>query len=85
VKQLKKDIIHRCIMTGRGMADHYQQDVLLEQEKYFVKPEADGSTSKWQLEVIKAIEIRRLHMLEHGTCVTQLKVATTFKNNQPTP
>ena len=81
VKQLKKDIIHRCILTGCGMVDHCQQDVLLEQEKYFAKPEVDGSTSKRQLELTKAIQSRRLHMLERGACVTQLKLATTFKHN----
>ena len=81
VKQLKKDIIHRCILTGCQMVEHCQQYVLLEQEKYFVKPEVDGSTSKWQLEVIKAIDSRRLHMLERGARVTQLKLATVFKQN----
>jgi hypothetical protein len=41
VKQLKKDIIHRCIMTGRGIADNYHNDVLLTHEKYFVKRGVD--------------------------------------------
>ena len=81
VKQLKKDIIHRCILTGCQMVEHCQQEVLLEQEKYFVKPDVDRSTSKWQLEVIKAIDSRRFHMLERGACVTQLRLATTFKHN----
>jgi hypothetical protein len=70
VKQSKKNIFHRCIMTGRGMEGNYHQDVLLEQEKYFIKHGADESTTEWQLEVFKAIESRRLHMLERGTCVT---------------
>ena len=81
VKQLKKDIIHRCILTGCGMVHRCQGDVLLEQEKYFVKPEVDGSTSKWPLEVIKAIESRRLHMLERAKCGIQLRLATAFKDN----
>ena len=68
-------------MTGRGISDNYHQDVLLEQEKYFVKRGVDESISEWQLEVIKAIETRRLHMLQRAACVTQLKLANTFKNN----
>ena len=75
------DIIHRCIMTGRGMADNYHNDALLAQEKYFVKRGVDESTAEWQLKVIQAIETRRLHMLERSTCAIQLKLATTFKNN----
>ena len=50
MKQLKKDIIHRCIMVGRGMADSYHNDVLHEQEKYFVKRGVDESKLEWQLE-----------------------------------
>ena len=81
MKQLKKDLIHRCIMVGHGMADSYHHDVLHEQEKYFVKRGVDESKLEWQLKVIQAIETRRLHMLERSTCVIQLKLATTFKNN----
>ena len=81
MKQLKKNIIHRCIMAGHGMADSYHNDVLHEQKKYFVKRGVDQSTAEWQLEVIQAIETRRLHMLERAACVTQIKLATTFKNN----
>ena len=81
MKQLKKDIIHRCIVTGRGMVDHYHHGVLLAQEKYFVKRRVDESKAEWQLKMIQAIETRRLHMLERSTCVIQLKLATTFKNN----
>ncbi|CAF0722754.1 unnamed protein product [Didymodactylos carnosus] len=68
MKQLKKDIIHQCIITGRGMAHRYHNDVLHEQKKkYFVKCGVDESTAEWQLEVIQAIETRRLHMLERST------------------
>ena len=50
VKQLKKDIIHRCILTGCSMVEHRQQDVLLEQDKYFVK-----RGGRW-IHIRKAIE-----------------------------
>ena len=33
MEQLKKDLIHRCTMTGRSMADSYHHDVLHEQKK----------------------------------------------------
>ena len=81
MKQLKKDIIHRCIIIGRGMADRYHNNVLHEQKKYFVTRGVDESTAEWQLKMIQAIETRRLHMLERSTCVIQLKLATKFKNN----
>ena len=80
MKQLKKDIIHRCIVTGRGMVDNYHHNVLHEQKKYFVKRGVDESTAEWQSKVIQAIETRRLHMFERSTCVIQLKLATTFEN-----
>ena len=80
MKQWKKNIIHRCIMVGHGIADSYHNDVLLAQEKYFVKRGVDESKAEWQLKVIQAIETRRLHMLERSTCVIQLKLATTFEN-----
>ena len=81
MKQLKKDIIHRCIVIGRGMVDHYHHNVLLAQEKYFAKRGVDEAKAEWQLEVIQTIETRRLHMLERSTCLIQLKLATTFQND----
>ena len=81
MEQLKKDIIHWCIVTGRGMVDNYHHNVLLAQEKYFVKRGVDESKAEWQLKVIQAIETRRLHMLERSSCTIQLKLATKFKNN----
>ena len=81
MKQLKKDIIHRCIVTGREMVDNFHNDVLHEQKKYFVKRGVDESKAEWQLKVLQAIETRRLHMLERSSCTLQLKLATKFKNN----
>ena len=81
MKQLKRDIIRRCINTGRGVEEKFRQLVLLEKEKYFVKRDVDQSTSEWQLAVIKSIESRQLHMIKCAVCVTQFKLATYFKNN----
>ena len=81
MKQLKKDIIHRCIIIGRGMADRYHNNVLHEQKKYFVKRGVDESTAEWQLKMIQAIKTRRLYMLERSTYVTQLKFTTAFENS----
>ena len=63
------------------MADNYHVKVLIEQQKYFVKRGVDESTSEWQLKVIQPIETRRLHMRERASCVTQLELAITFKND----
>ena len=83
MKQLKSDIIRRCINTGRGVKEKFRQMVLLEKEKYFVKRDADESTSEWQLAVINSIEIRRLHMIQRASHITQFKLGTSFKNNKP--
>ena len=80
MKQLKSDIIGRCINTGRGVEEKFRQMVLLEKEKYFVKRGVDDSTSEWQFAVIDSIESRRLHMIERASYITQFKLATNFKN-----
>lgn len=81
MKQLKNDIIRRCIETGRGVEEKFSHMVLLEKEKYFVKRDVDQSTSEWQSAVIDSIEIRRLYMIERASRITQFKLATNFKNN----
>ena len=81
VKQLQKDIIHRCIITGRGVAENYYKAVVHEKEKYFVKRIGDESTSEWQVVVINTIESRRLQMIERSAYITQFKLASNFQDN----
>ena len=81
MKQLKNDIIRRCINTGRGIEEKFRQMVFVIKEKYFVKRDTDESISEWQCAVINAIEIRRLHMIERASHITQFKLATNFQHN----
>ena len=46
LEQWKKDIIHWCIVTVRGMVDNYHHYVLLAQEKDFVKRGVDESKAE---------------------------------------
>ena len=81
MKQLKKDIIHRCIITGRGVAENCYKAVVCEKEKYFVKRNVDESTSEWQVIVINTIESRRLQMIERAAHRAQFKLASNFQDN----
>ena len=81
IKQLKKDIIHRCIITGRVVAENYHKAVVCEKEKYFVKRNVDESTFEWQVVAINAIERRRLQMIERAAYIAQFKLATNFQDN----
>ena len=82
MKQLKKDIIHRCIIIGSWHGRQVSQQCSARTERSTSSSVGvDESTAEWQLKMIQAIETRRLHMLERSTCIIQLKLATKFKNN----
>jgi hypothetical protein len=75
INQLKTDIIYQTIISGRHMIESLEKIIFNEkQKKYLNNPDYDS--------IIKAIENRRLHMIQRANYIKQYKLFIYFSDNK---
>ena len=79
--QLKHDIIQQSISAARQMKATFVTTVLQEGQNNCPYETDTEFTSKKQVAIKNAIEIRRLHMIERAEYITQYKLIKYFKQN----
>ena len=83
LSQLKRDIIQQSIESGRAMIVDYATTIHSEKQNFFVKTNADEHTRRMRIAVLDAIELRRLHMVKRANYLTQQKLLSHFKQQDP--
>lgn len=78
MEQLKHDIIHQSIITGREMIESCKKVALEEKRKYSINENGNDYLQENHSMVINAIETRQSHMIQRAKYTTNHKLATYF-------
>ena len=81
LESLKKDLINQAIITSRGLIENHNAMIQNEQHKYSTMNKYLESTAEWQKTVLDIIEVRRVHMIQHGNYILKYKLAKSFNMN----
>ena len=76
MEQLKHDIIHQSIITGRQMNESFMKTIGNKKQKYSFNSNDNNDTI-----VINAIERRRLHIIKRMEYVINYKLTNGFNIN----